>query len=552
MNAKYALFAALSGAFLGLAFPPYPFGFLAIVAFVPILFLFETRQLLKHKFLYLYITFFLYHAIANWWIGSWQSETDPYLTVSGIALCFAHPFFFFIPFWFYFHIRKSFGSKVALWTFPLGWVAFEWLHSLGEASYPWLNIGYTQLYNTYWIQFIDITGIWGASLLLAYANIVVLMMILNLRNSGGTFSIKQALWNRNKQYSLSIIAIFILPLVYGYFTTKIYSHENLLKSNPSLFVGIVQPNINPWRKWDTKGIEQVTLHKYLQDSLAESQGAPLDLCVWSETAIPYISLSVNYGHFYPFITEWLNKSGTALLTGFSEYYVYPNNSEAPTTARAWVLDESKLWEPFNTALLLNPPPANSLNPQIYRKSKLTPFAERFPYADKLSFTQNWLKWGVGISSWGIGKEQYPMKVKANGKEANIGSIICIESIYPNFCAGFVRGGADILAVITNDAWYDFTVGPSQHYDMSVARAIENRRYIVRAANTGISGFISPTGASIKQAAQYQATAISELVPLIEDKTLYTTLGDWLPEVAFIISLIYIIIGIIHRKRLSAG
>lgn len=548
MKLKFTLFSVLSGLFLGLAFPPYPFSSLALVGFVPILFLFETEEEVKHKFLYLYITFFLYHTLANWWIGSWRAETDPYLMTSGIVLCFVHPLFFFIPFWFYFHIKKSFGSNVALWTFPLGWTTYEWLHSLGEASYPWLNIGYTQLYNKFWIQFIDVTGIWGASLAIAYINILVLMIIINFKNSGESFSIRRFFFGYNFRYTRNILILLIFPTIYGYFVHKIYDHRSLTETNQSLLVGIVQPNINPWAKWETKGIEQIELHKRLQDSMNSKYSVSHDLFVWSETAIPSVSLSVNYGHFYPFITEWLNASGTALLTGFSEYYVYPDKSKAPVTARKWLLDSNELWEPFNAALLLNPQPYDSLNPQIYRKSKLTPFAERFPYSDKLVFAQNWLKWGVGISAWGIGRDQYAMKVRANGKEASIGSIICIESIYPDFCAGFTRKGANVLAVITNDAWYDFTIGPEQHYMLSVARAIENKRYIIRAANTGVSGFIGATGESVIKAEQYKATAISSLVPLIENKTLYVMFGDWLPMASSLISLIYIVIGLIRRRK----
>jgi len=550
MDKRKAYFATLSGVMLGLAFPPMPLFLLAFVAFVPLLWMLGESDQIKHKYFYVYITFFFYHTIANWWIASFQQETDPFLLGSGIALCFIHPLFFLVPFWFYFKIQKKVGKNAALWTFPVGFLAFEYLHSLGEASYPWLTLGYTQTLNTMWVQFIDITGIWGASLLVLYANVLCLKLVEHLQKIPKRFRLRNFWGIPQRKYTVSFLAILLLPYVYGAFAYNEYNHTKLLEKSPKINVALIQPNINPWRKWDGNPIDQIYYHLKLQDSVFEAHNGKIDLAVWSETAIPTVSLAVNWGHFYPYITDELNRKQISLLTGFTEYYLYPDASKAPVTARQWFLDTNERFEPFNTALLLNPKPFEADNPQIYRKSRLTPFGERFPYVDLIPFAQNWLRWGVGISSWGIGRKQYSLKVQNKDKFARIGTIICIESIYPEFVTRFVRDGAHLLSVITNDAWYDFTYGPRQHYLMAAARAIETRRYIARCANSGVTGFISPVGKSILEAPQYTATAIAASVPLMNEKTLYVQLPDFLPIAALAFALILLISAIFKRQQKS--
>jgi apolipoprotein N-acyltransferase len=123
----------------------------------------------------------------------------------------------------------------------------------------------------------------------------------------------------------------------------------------------------------------------------------------------------------------------------------------------------------------------------------------------------------------------------------LGVIICIESIHPHHTRELVMKGTNMLAIITNDSWYDYTAGPRQHYIIAAARAIENRRYIARCANSGVTGVISPTGKSIIEAPQYQKTAISASIPLIEasELTLYSRVGDVCPIACFVLTIIIV-------------
>lgn len=538
----------LSGILLGLSFPPYGLPFLSFIGFVPILLLLSDSDIIRRKYLQLYFTFFIYHGICNWWISSWRSETDPYLMASGIVVWFAHPFFFMLPFLFFDFIKKRTSTTIALLAFPLAWTAFEWMHSLGELSYPWLALGYSQIQSLAFVQFADIVGVFGVSFVLLLVNALITLMIINARKFTENVPLKRMFLGANLKYSIILSALIVIPNVYGLIRINDFDAMKLYKQNNYIHVGLIQPNINPWAKWKTDGIEQVYLYKHLQDSLMQ-YFPNLDLTIWAETAVPGISITVNQQHFYPFLTDWINNHKASLLTGFSEYYIYPYASDAPSTARVWFGDSSRLWEPFNSALLLNPAPYDSKNPQIYRKSRLTPFAERFPYSDKLTFAQSWLKWGVGISAWGIGKGAYPLEINRNGKKVLVGNIICIESIYPDFVADFVRKGAQMLTVITNDAWYDYTVGPRQHYLIAAMRAVETRRYIARVGNTGVTGFISPTGRSQNEAEQYKSTAIAGAVYLLDNISIYVKYGDWLPKLAFgFYSLLLISLLFLKRKK----
>ncbi len=565
MNFKKNIFyAVLTGATLAISFPPMPLFLLAFGAFIPLLTALDSQKQ-KHDFLLIYIAFFVYHVGTNWWISSWQPNTDIYLFISGIVLCFFHPLFFLIPFAFYFGIQRVFdkiclknnfdisnSKKISLWLFPFIWVAFEWFHSLGDLSYPWLNIGYTQVTNIYWIQLVDITGIYGASFLIALVNILIYKILTSVKQTSSVAykKNKNTTWKnyintiQNKIFIVLIYIILIVPMLYGYIIIKNYNYNNDLKNNNFLNIGLVQANIDPWEKWKNDVYSQIKTHLDLQDSLVEKIGK-INLFLWSETAIPTINLSVNCDLELDFIEENLAEKDIALLTGFAQYKsISKNEKYIPVTARYLSGDSSLLFYSHNSALLLNPKFDNYRNiisnKQIYHKSKLTPFAEGFPFVEYLSFAKDWVSWGVGISSWERGKIQKNLVLNKENIETKIAPIICIESIYPDFVRKFVSDGANIISVITNDAWYNYTFGPEQHYIISKVRAIENRRYLARCANSGISGFISPIGKDILRATQYKTTAVAASIPLLSEQTFYTKHGDFLPIISLITILLIII------------
>ncbi len=532
---KQIYYAILSGVLLGLSFPPFPFFPLAFIAFIPLFVSFELNYSSK-IFLRSYLTFFTFCGLTNWWIGSWQSNTDPFLMASGIALSIVHPFFFLIPIYIYIFYRKKIGFKLSILLFPLIWTSFEWLHSLGEFSYPWLTIGYTQIYNYYFVQIADIFGVWGISFIITTINSLLFLLLKEISEK----NISSPIFIFKNKYLIITIALFIIPYVYGIIRVNTLIPK---QENKHLDIGIIQPNINPWLKWQYNVYDQILTHIYLQDSLIQHK-KNLDIIIWSETAIPYMDLYSNSIHNFPILEKWIRKNKTSILTGFADIYLYKENEKLPVTAKK-IGNSKKFYSSYNAAILIN---KNIKDKQIYHKMKLTPFSERIPYVETFTFLKDWIQWGVGISSWEIGKEQKNLILNKDTTKIKIAPIICIESIYPKFVSEFANLGADFYVIITNDAWYNYTFGPEQHFIIARMRAIESRRFIARCANSGISGFISNTGEPYDLLPQYIQNAKSSKIYLSQSKTIYMIFGDILPLISTLVIIILLILTFFYKMK----
>lgn len=535
--------AAFSGIMMVLSYPPFQFYLLAFIAFVPLLWAIELKE--GRPYLLVYTAMVIYSIGTNWWIGSWQEDTDSFLYIAGIAVSLGQPLFFLVPFFIYRFIRKRLGLGNALWLFPLIWTSFEWLRSFGDFSFTWLTLGHTQIYNYYWVQIADVAGVWGISFLIISFNILILKMTFRLRDRKPEkyFSIKIFKIPGILKYTILMTAIIAGPYIYGRVNIDKYDHDYLLATCSTIKAGIIQPNINPWKKWEVSAIDQIRIHQHIQDSLLKADG-PLDACFWSETAITHLNSDFNIRHHFSFLKDWVDQSGAALLTGFVDRTLIDRSENMPVTAKPYTRDSSVYILSYNSALMLSP---DADSGQIYHKMELTPFSERLPYLEVFHFALGWLEWGVGISSWTMGDEQKNLSFALDSERVNIAPIICIESIYPNFVRHFVIKGAEALAVITNDAWFDYTYGPEQHYLIAAMRAIECRRYLIRSANTGISGFIKPDGQTLKVLPQYTQAGASAEIPLMKYESLYLIFGDWLAIISIAMTIIGFIYSFLYKK-----
>lgn len=518
------LIAAVAGMLGGFSFPPVPNGFLAFGMFVPLLVLMEQQAVEKKTVRLLYVFFFFFHGAANWWVMSWQKETDPFLMIAGAALWLGHAYFLMPAFLLYTYIRKRTSLTIALASLPFLWTSVEWLHSLGDLSYPWLAVGYTQTYSTNLIQIADVTGVWGVSFVVVVVNSILAHWWLTRK--------------RVTAYVAAITVLFVCLIGYGEYSKSVYGKEK-----GSVTFGVVQPNIDPWKKWKGESYEMMDKHLRLQDSLNKQRHC--DISVWSETAIPIGILLPQNEDVHTYMQRWADTSHTAIFTGFADWKFYPE-ATAPVNARPYPLRDNTKYKVFNSAGILIP---NSTNVPVHHKSKLTPFGEGFPFSDDITFLQNVLQWGVGISGWNKGEGANALPIVVRGDTVKVGPVICIESIYPNYVADYARNGANVLAVITNDAWYDGTFGPEQHYCIARMRAVESRRYIVRCGNSGVSGFISATGESVEQAQTRTALALHGTVPLLTTQTLYMKFGDWLPISSTLLMLCCVLwVWWTHKKK----
>jgi apolipoprotein N-acyltransferase len=453
--------------------------------------------------------------------------------IAGLALWLGHPFFFSVPIIAYYYIKKNLSEKVAILVFPALWTAFEWLHSLGDLSFPWQAIGYSQLSILPIAQLAEIGGVWLLSFWIVLVNIIIYTLLFLVRE------------RKIQLYVVTFLTFcFVSMFIWGGMQLSQW-HEVIKNSTRKLPVGIIQPNINPWSKWSGDAFANVEKHLYIQDSLKKIH-PDIALFVWSETAILDRILLPDGNYTRNVIDKKLSEQNVQLLTGFVDTRYFREKKLAPPLSTK--IPETPFWVATYTAACVLPVQVPD-TVQIHRKGRLTPFGEGFPFAEHIEFATEWLRWGVGISGWAKGRTTIPLQVKmTDGSSTTIAPIICIESIYPEWVRSFVNNSAEILAVITNDAWYDGTPGPEQHYAIAAMRAIEHRRFMIRCANSGVSGIIKPDGtSSVKLENRRQGGIYGNVIPLTE-KTIYTRYGDWIAYLSLAIAFLGIASARFARRR----
>jgi len=505
------LLAFVSGVLLSLSFPPLKTGFFATIGFVPLLFLIDRLENYKQLFRYSYIAFFFFNLFTLYWVGGWSKEADPFLMVGCVLLILVHPILFFLPMWFYMFIKKNYGGKLHLFIFPFAFTLFEYFRSTTELAFPWLTIGNTQTYFLEKIQFIEFTGIYGLSFLILTVNVIFYLALKEI------FREKNFLSKSALRYFIVGVLIYIVPDVYGVYVLK-SSDEDSFKE---MKVGLIQPDINPWLKWEGTLAEQLELYMGMTKDLIHRE-PDVELVVYPETAITYYFLLSPYRYHFNWFKSQIDSLNVAILTGFPDARFYDDPSQAPPSSHI-IKDTGQRYDAYNAMGLFLP---GSDKIQKYAKMILVPFGERLPYADVFHFLIEPLQWGVGISNWAKGKDTTVFEMKRrNGEIVKFSGGVCYESIYPSLIREFVKRGAQFLVVITNDSWYGNTSGPYQHFQYSILRAVENRRSIVRCANGGISGFIDPYGRVQRKTRFHEKTQMADVIRLNDEKTFYTKYGD---------------------------
>ena len=527
---KELLLGLLSGVMIGLSYPPIPLPYLVFVAFVPYFFVIQKREGLADINRFTYFTMFIYNLITLYWVGGWLPNSDPFLMVAGTTLLFFNPLVFLIPSTLYYLTKKYVNKNLALFLFPLFWITFEFAYSLTDFNFPWLTLGNSLSYFTNYIQIADIIGVYGLSALILFANIFAYRFKKDLLPNRGI----------NKTQLAMFVAIIVIPIIYGNYNIVSFSSQT-----GNVKIGLIQPNMDPNEKWKNGDLNE-KIDSYFELSLkAIDEGAKI--IIWPETALPVYLLAGNYFNEVSRIGEFVKTNNIPILTGMPDATYYYDPDKAPKYAKP-IRDGKVMYTSYNSILLFNP---NSREIQKYGKMKLVPFGEKVPLVNSLPFLGDWIKWSVGMSGWNTGRDTTVFKVKTETKEFQVGGIVCIESIYPIFTSIFVEKGAELIAVVTNDSWYGDTSGPYQHKEISVIRAVENKRSVVRAANGGISCLIDPLGRTIAETSMYTRNYLVVDVPLNSELTFYTE-NPWLiPMSASAISIMIIllsIVGKIKRKK----
>lgn len=492
----------LPGILLWLAWPPMPLFFLLFAGFIP---LFELdRRLGKNKkgryFLLLYLSLFIWNIFTTWWV--WNSSAWGCVTM----LIF-NSLFMTLPWLLMRYSRRFVSVKASQYLFIIFWLLFEFLHLRWELSWPWLTLGNGFSNTTWFVQWYEYTGVMGGSFL------VLLMNLLLYR----------ALSDGIKKPAVTAVAIFgallLVSLVLRFSLTE--------SRKPALNVVVLQPSFDPWNeKFVRDPADMISEMIRISEEKIDSA---TDLLVWPETSlVDNIEVAQVQMDYQIRMLRALQKKypKMAILTGANMQQLYPASPKRPNNTARPTNDPQLWWDAYNSAIYLE----NNDSLQVYHKSKLVPGTEQMPLTTWIpSINDLAVKLDENSTTGSLGSSPEPVIFGKN----KITPAICYESIYGDYLAKFARKGAGLIAVVTNDAWWGKTEGYRQHMSYARLRAIEERKWVVRSANTGTSCFIDPAGKVHQATEWYKKTAIAQRVGLSYGQTIYTRIGD-LPIVAIMI------------------
>lgn len=507
---------ALSGLLIGISFTPFPMPFplFLFFAFIPYFFVLEKRTSLLRINQGNYLLVFILSIITIYWVGSWQSKADPFLMMGGGVLLFFYPVVFMIPSTLYYLSSKVFKGKFIIWLFPIFWVTAEYLLTLTDLKFPWLTLGHGLAKFTSFIQIADIIGAFGLSLVVLYINVFLFKAAKSIKEKSGKYLL---------QISLAGI-LFLIPVIYG--AVKLGNYE---QAENKIRVGIIQPDIDPWHKWEVGSLNDLVDLYFNLSQKCIDQGA--ELIIWPETALPVYLLSGSYQSIVDTIYHFLRVNRVHLMTGMPDIRFYSNKEEAPKNSK--YAEAADYYYTTYNAILLFAPDEDEI--QRYGKMHLVPLGEKTPFVDQIPFLADLLKWGVGLSGWNTGQDTTVFKAYINSKEVKIGGLVCYESVFPVFVTHFVERGAQYLVVVTNDSWYGNSSGPYQHKEFAALRAVENRRAVVRSANGGISCLIDERGITLAETKMFTRDFLIVDVPLNDEKTFYTNNPFYIPVLSSVFS-----------------
>jgi apolipoprotein N-acyltransferase len=540
-NTRWLALSSLSGLFLSLGFPNSPFTLFMFVGFVPLLFIQKEISESKSRegvMKYAFNTFIIWNILTTWWVAN-------AVLAGGLIANYLNAFFMCIPFWLFQKTDAAINPNWALQNgilqrvkadeilkygaFIVYWLAFEYVHLNWEISWTWLTLGNAFAEHPSWIQWYEFTGVFGGSLWILLLNVLI-------------FRVIDKKYFKHEPIKTSVIqclAWLITPLS----ISLLLGVEKPDALAEKINVVAVQPNYEPiYEKFDIP--EQVQIKKFLKLA-SEKVDSTTDYLVFPETSFDFRHVDRwNENPLVQELKDFTNRYPKLhLVTGIDAIKIYaPYVREKPAGLPSTVREHDNndgtftYWENYNASTQLA---AGIDSLPIYVKSKFVPGPEILPYG----FLFSWLKpvfkkFGGTVGGLGTQAERSVFWNK-DGKTA-VGAMICYESIYGDYCTGFVKNGADALFVVSNDGWWGDTPGYEQLKKFACLRAIETRRPVVRSANTGSSCFIDIYG-NISDATPYGIDAcIKGTIETSKKVTFFTLTGDLIGRVGKNLAIVFLI------------
>ena len=532
----------LSGLLLFAAWPMSPLTFLIFFAWIPLLVL-EHRSTKPYRFFFiLLLNFLIWNGATTWWI--WNASEG-----GALGAIIANSILMTIP-WMLFRITKrKLGSNIGYASLVLYWITFEYIHHNWDLSWPWLTLGNVFANHPEGVKWYQYTGTTGGSVWVLLVNILLFKTFFLKKASAGSIDLstpsnpQNPLKSRFRHYAV-IALVILLPIA---FSLWMGLEKTAITVQPQYQNNIVliQPNIDPYEE---KFSSPVSLQIEKLIKLSESQiDSNTRMVVWPETAVPtqvWENQITTNEYYQPIFAFAKRHPKIMLVTGIDSYVNHGSNNPGGFSIRH-SKEGNYYYEAFNTAMALDSNGA----PQLYHKSKLVPGVESLP--SWLAFLGKMFEDYGGISGT-LGTSKEPVVFSLPNNIYKPAPVICYESIYSEYVTEYVRKGANIITIITNDGWWGNTPGYHQHQSYARLRAIETGCWVVRSANTGISCFISPDGEVYQPQPWATEAAIKMNIPPLEEKTFYVQHGDWISRVAWVLAAIVllwtILVSFLKRKK----
>lgn len=528
---RYSGLALLSGVLLWLSWPERGWTPLIFIALIPLLWI--ERQYEREKgfrnhlavFGWFFLAMATWNSLTTWWI--WNSTRE------GSIVALALNSVFMAAVWQLFYITKrDHGPVIGYLSLPMYWIGFEYLHLNWEISWPWLTLGNAFSVRTPWIQWFEYTGVLGGSLWVLAVNILLFQVLKNVFSRTLLAKVRRA---NTVLLSFTTLLVIGVPIDISY---HLYDHRK--DTGEPIQVAVVQPNADPYNEKFNSGDEQ-QLNRFLR--LASTViDSSTDFVLGPETCIPggLWEEEIREHLFIQKIRKFLAAYPEVnMITGITSFHKFGPNEKLSLTARKFK-DSENHYDVYNSALYLS----SDGPPQIYHKSRLVPGVEKMPYPKVFGFLEDLaLELGGTSGSLGIQTERNNF---ITSKGIAVAPAICYESIYGDFMSGYMRNGAQFIAVITNDGWWGNTPGYRQHMNYSRLLAISFRKSVARSANTGISCFINQRGDIMKETKWWEEDAISETIYRNNKVTFYARYGDFIGFVAAFISISFFVFMLLKR------
>ena len=484
MKNKHIYITIISAILLGLSQHCSSLGFVVWFCLVPFIYILHDITSYKGIVKITFIWGVVYNLITMFWLSS-NVGTDRFSAIISMIATILYLSTNTILFGIIWYRLKTYFNKYSIILLVLTWTSIEFIKSYGLLAFPWISIANTQTNYFYLIQIVEYTGIYGVTFWILSINGYLCFLLNN---------------NRSYKKLLIGISIFCFPFILGYL-----SLFNYKKSDDKYKVSLIQPNI---KLSDSRDFSKRYL---LLDSLLEKTRECINngskLVIWPEAALPFHSLQ-NKNTLEYINSKLLNNSDISILSGDITF-------EGEKTYNSVVL--------FNKDGVYN----------IYKKQLPVPLAEQVPLSDIFPKLK---KINIGVANYSSGTEDIIFEVN----NRKFSSLICYESTFPGINRRHVKKGAEFITFLVNDAWYTTWPEPEQHAKQSIFRAIENRKSVIRCANTGISLVINPLGEITNRLNLNEEGIITTNINKNDYSTFYTKFGNVFSYILLII-LVFLII-----------